>query len=166
MRKRIASEFALGVVLLLAIIVGGIFWLKSNSQIRGSQQDANQVASVIPQKKTIQPVKTTEETKCSPHYYEGDEKITAWVDSSNDDSKDELVIRIKDEDIKKLPFDEKNLPKNLSVKLIDATKSLKKEIIESTQDKPVSINIKGFADICQQPPLVSMQQATVAFKKS
>jgi hypothetical protein len=38
--------------------------------------------------------------------------------------------------------------------------------LASSKEKPVSIIIHGYAEICQQPPLASLREATVAFKKS
>jgi len=53
----------------------------------------------------------------------------------------------------------------LTVKLIDPTDEIKSQIKASSEKSPTTVKIKGYAEVCEQPPLVSLEPATVAFKK-
>ena len=62
MNKKIASEIAIGIILLVVIIVGGIFWLQQNKQTSGAQPavitQTEQVKSAVQTQSATQPVAT------------------------------------------------------------------------------------------------------------
>lgn len=168
--KKISSEFAIGIILLLAIIVGGIVWMFENKQSDEIQQ-ISQVAPITSKQKI--PIKKTDLvsqsaiSSCTPHYYAGESKVQVWLVSDGQKDKDSMVIQLKNGEEKKLPSEDGTVNNaNFIVKLIDPTAGVRKGLLASSKEKPVSITIHGYAEVCQQPPLVSLQEATIAFKKS
>jgi cbb3-type cytochrome oxidase subunit 3 len=160
MNKKIASEFAIGVVLLVTITVGSIFWLYSERQTK----DFDQVSQLIPMIK--QKHEDRAPKKCIPHYYEGKADIQGWMASSDQSNENEIIIQLKSGEEEKLPVKNSELSDNFTVKLIDPTAIVEKSLELATEKKPATITIQGYAEVCNQPPLVSLQQATIAFKKS
>ena len=173
MSKKLASEFAIGIISLVAFIIGGIFWLdsiKENNRNYVSQQQAQapqkrQAADESVKVKTaVSAENPTSEDSCKPHYYEGKEEVSGWFVSENGDG---MVVAIKKGETSKLPIADASMvdtQRNFTVKLIDPTEEIKAKIQASTEKKPTTITIQGYAEICQQPPLVSIQPATIAFK--
>ena len=168
MNKKIANEFAIGIILLVTIIAGGIIWMFESKQLAENQQ-LLQVAPIISKQKSpinkailsSQPAADL----CTPHYYEGESKVQVWFVSAGQENENSLIIQLKKGEEKKLPSVDAVKNTNFTVKLIDPTAGVRKGLLASSKEKPVSITIHGYAEICQQPPLVSLQEATVAFKK-
>jgi hypothetical protein len=166
MQGKIESQFAIGVILLVAIISGGIIWLNSARLDLENPQSLILTDSFKNQSKLQKTEETSPtEENCKPHYYEGEAQLKGWLVSS-DQSGSAVVIRLKDGEAKKLPAKDTQSADNFTVKLIDPTDRIKKELQNSTQENPVVISIRGYAEVCQQPPLISLEQATTAFKKS
>ncbi|MDD5396660.1 MAG: hypothetical protein PHW24_01220 [Candidatus Moranbacteria bacterium] len=171
MNRKIVSEFAVGAILLVAIVVGGIFWLKSAREIAALNNVSRQ--NVQPVKNNVvanQPEIKAEEAAvendvCKPHYYEGKARISSWIVSEGEDG---IVVAIKKDEISKLPVGDVQAVGNkgdFTVKLIDPTDEVKTKIKASSPQKPATITLQGYAELCQRPPLVSIQPATEAFKK-
>ena len=164
MNKKIASELAIGIILLIAIIVGGIFWVSKQKQSMIKDQPPQAVQYL--KKKPI--VKNTDQIidSCKSHYYEGESKVHGWIASTDQNDEKSIIVRIKNEDVKDLPIKNTENSENFTVKLIDPTEQVKNSLSLATEEKPTELTLKGYAEICQQaPPQVSLQQATVAFKK-
>jgi len=165
MNKKIASELAIGIILLIAIIIGGIFWVSIQRQSMNNSQ-LSQSAIVLKKQPVVKKIDKTE-TPCQSHYYEGESKVQAWLVSAGQKDENSMIIQLKSGEEKKLPSGDIVKNGNFTVKLIDPTAGVRKGLLASSKEKPVSITIHGYAEICQQPPpLVSLQEATVAFKKS
>jgi hypothetical protein len=171
MNKKIAGEFAIGIILLIVIVVGGIFWLYGERQAREDQQ-LSQSMSALKQNVSGKisanqaGTKNQESNSCVPHYYQGKINVSGWVESSDQNSKNGIVVELKSGEEKKLPVKDYESLTNFTVKLVDPTDDVKNKLQLATKEKPAVFTIQGYAEICSQPPLVSLQQATVAFKKS
>lgn len=163
MNKKIAGEFAIGIILLAAIIVGAIFWISSAGQSDESYQGVQ--TTLLTKKQQKDPVKLKDK-ECIPHYYEGKTDIQGWIVSSEQGSENEIVVQLKKDEEKKLPIKESEIIADFKVKLIDPTDKVLKDLRLATEEKPVTFTIQGYAEVCSQPPLVSLKQATVAFKRS
>ena len=50
--------------------------------------------------------------------------------------------------------------------LVDPTAQIRNSLQKATMEKPALITVHGYAQACQQSPLVSIQIATIAFKKT
>lgn len=163
MNKKIASELAIGVVLLVAFVIAGISWFSSMRVGNEVGENLSQVQQPIrKQTRVMQEEKKTEE--CKPRYYEGNDKVNAWYISEDGDS---VVMAISKESAVKLPGEmSKNIAEQeeITIKLIDATDEVKKSAKASTKKNPTEITVQGYAEVCQQPPLVSLEKATIAFK--
>jgi len=168
--NKIASEFAIGIILLLAIIVGGIFWMNENKQLAEIQPIASIVPIMSKQKSQVAqtaPVSQPTADVCTPHYYDGESRVQTWIVSDSQENEKGLIIQLKSGEEKKLPGGGEAVKNaNFTVKLIDPTAGVRKGLLTSSKENPVSITIRGYAEVCQQLPLVSLQDATIAFKKS
>lgn len=158
MDKKIAGEFAVGVILLIAIIISGIFWFQSASRSKVSQALAT--------KQDQAAVSDQSGDSCKPHYYGGEAKLQGWIAQDDKNSDSEVIVQIKDGDAKNLPVTNPETLANFTVKLIDPTDEVKDDLKLATKEKPATVVVRGYAEICQQPPLVSIQDAKIAFKKS
>ena len=164
MNKKIASELAIGIILLAAIAIGGIFWMSERKQAINDSKLSQ--SSILLKKQPLSKENKQTETPCESHYYEGESEVRGWIVSSDKNNGENIIVQIKDEDIKNLPVKNVDALENFTVRLVDPTPQIKKNLIVATEEKPTKITIKGYAEICQKPPLVSLQKATVAFKKS
>jgi hypothetical protein len=162
MNKKIASEFAIGIIVLLTIIIGGIFWLSKENQ-SGENQWLPQPATSVKQKPIS---KESQESTCIPHYYEGKTVISGWISSSDQNDGKNLIVELKSGEEKKLPAKISENAANFTVKLIDPTAAVKNKLKLATKEKPATFTIQGYAEVCSQPPLISLQEASIAFKKS
>ena len=169
MNKKIANEFAIGIILLAAIIAGSIIWMFENKQLAENQQVPQVVPIISKQKSPIKkevPISQPVADVCTPHYYAGESKVQVWLVSAGQENENSMIIQLKSGEEKKLPSGSVIKNTNFTVKLIDPTAGVRKGLLASSKENPVSITVHGYAEICQQPPLVSLQEATVAFKKS
>jgi hypothetical protein len=166
--SKIALELAIGVILVVAIAIGGIFWLdgigneklvdNSAGQIVKSVEDANQTKTENENGQIV-------ENACKPHYYEGEKEIKGWFVSQDENG---IIVAVNKDEFSKLPTDVSQLANNednFNLKLVDPTDEIGLKIKASSKEKPTTFTIHGYAEICQQPPLMSLQPATVAFRK-
>lgn len=173
MKSKIEGELAIGMILIIAIIMAGIFLLQEKKQnlkdelfARNSYTHVNLQARRTADAGT----KETEDTKadipdCPRHYYEGEATIRGWLLSSAND--ENLTVQIKNEDIEKLPTTKADSMRDkFMVTLIDPTDDVKEKLKTATEEKPVQITIRGFAHVCKTWPQASLKQATIAFKKN
>lgn len=166
--KIIRSDVAIGIILILSLIVGATFWINNKKQSDQLEKQALAVSEtsfkIAKQNKNVVAGKTN---TCTPHYYEGKQQISGWMDKGVDSS-DGITIQVAKSDVSKFPAkDASNLnSETFTVKLVDATDEVKNQLKDSSEVKPATITIQGYAEICKEPPLVSVQPATVAFKKS
>jgi len=172
MNKKIASEFAIGIIIFVAVLVGGVIFLQSRqndsfgvSRIPMPETSGNPSAVASAQSSGTQNTDV-----CKAHYYEGSQQVHVWpvaqAASAGDSS---VVLNIQANDAKTLPIKDESAPtdgSSFTVKLVDASSAVKNKIVGATQEKPAVITIQGYAEVCTQPPLISLQPATVAFKKS
>ena len=173
--KKVASEFAIGVVVLVAVAVGGFIWLKNSRDIALVNSVENQQAQISKNNNMRLLVagkadKSGDATKadsvtCTPHYYEGDVKVEAQFVSQEADG---IVIAIKKTYAADLPvtnYKPSESDQNFKVKLVDATDKVSTSLKASSENKLATLDVQGYAEVCQSLPLVSLQPATVAFKK-
>lgn len=172
MNKKIASEVAIGIIIFVAVLVGGIFFLQSH------QNDSSGV-SRIPSPGTSGNPSTIASAQssaaqnadaCKAHYYQGNQQVHVWpVTQATAADGNTVVLNIQANDAKTLPIKDAPAPtdgSSFTVKLVDASSAVKNKFVGATLEKPAVITIQGYAEVCSQPPLVSIQPATVAFKKS
>ena len=168
LNKKIGHELAIGIILILAIFVGAIAVICSKKEIRRlSELEKNfemHAPVSVAAKKTEKPAR--QEDKCKSRYYEGETDIYGWADPNLQDG-DGIIINIIPEDVESLPIKNISDLKNFTVRLIDPGAVLKKKLDASTKDNLVKFTVRGYAEICEkEPPQVSVEQATIAFKKS
>jgi len=165
---RLASEFAIGVIFFVAVIIGGIFWYYNGiGKKQVDQLSQNQTTTISKQSAIEKVSENSGATKenCQSHYYDGEQQLESWLVSQDEDG---IIIAIKKEDVAKLPTENSSLTsqgEDYTFKLVDPTEEVKAEIRDSSKEKPVNLTVRGYAEVCQQPPLLSLQPATTAFKK-
>lgn len=160
MNKKIVSELAIAIILLVSIIIGGIFWLSNQRETANDYQSA-----AIFKKQPV--IAETDKAKdsCQSHYYEGESRVRVWKVSPNQND-ESIVVYVKNEDVENLPIKNVEKSENFTVRLIDPTPEVKNSLSLATEKNPATITIKGYAEICQQePPQVSLEQAAAAFDK-
>ena len=177
MNKKISSELAIGVILLAAIALVGVSWMHAvRRNIEGEYQapvipvamgnaseKGGNVADASDSEKSDQ---NAGDAACQSHYYEGNAQVKGWAAKSGNDNSNELSIEINSEDSKKLPATQTDYSNaDLVVTLIDPTEKLRSDLQNSSQQKPVTLTIHGYAQVCQTLPQVSLAKASVAFKK-
>lgn len=165
--KKIPSELAVGIVLLIALAVGVVFWFDSREIFPSSY--VYQQNTGIQDKIETRDIATTEasaDTKCSPRYFEGEATIGAWL-AEEGDSDGDLKIEIKKEDIQKIPNRKSDAARShFTLTLIDPTDEVREKIEEASEEKPAPITVRGYADVCSDNPQLSLELAGIAFKKS
>jgi hypothetical protein len=170
MNKKITSEFAIGTIILLAIIVGS-FLLLQNYAIDNSGDVAIVQYPTTKRTQSVEKVESNivdQQVACSPHYYEGKKVVNAWILNKDDNDEKLVEIAISKEDIPNLPIRTAQIKDEnyIAVKLVDSSADIKKKLKSASQENPTEITIQGYAEVCTEPPLVSIAPATVAFKKS
>ncbi|MFA6973119.1 MAG: hypothetical protein WC238_00070 [Parcubacteria group bacterium] len=151
MNKTIKTELALAVIVIFATALG-IFSLAGDKQIDNAQDEPT----------TVVAEKAMSKQACE-HYYEGEAQVAGWLVSADDG---DLVVQLARADLEKMPKTAQTVD-NSQVKLVDASPEIKKSLEKSSSEKPVSITIKGYATVCNSAmPLISLEPATIAFKKS
>ncbi|MEI7621838.1 MAG: hypothetical protein WCJ51_04885 [Candidatus Moraniibacteriota bacterium] len=163
---KVSSEFAIVVVFLLAVVVGFIFWQKNNEEIQAATLSTSEKPSVERKIKTLKDKNEDVSKTCKSRYYEGLIEIAGWFVSQDEGG---IVIAVKKDEISKLPNTDSSQyiaeDGGFKLKLVDPTEEIASKIKASSKEKPATFTVKGYAEICQQPPLLSIQKATVAFKK-
>ena len=107
-----------------------------------------------------------DDVACTPRYYEGDVRVHGWGDPQNSATGD-VIMHVTKADAAKMPDQSAayGIQSDMEVKIIDPTAVVRGELKQSTPQNPVLITIKGYAQVCAQPPLVSLQPAAMAFKE-
>lgn len=160
MNRRISTEFAVAIIVIIASFFVGIFFLGDRSV------SDNTVSSIA-----ISDVeKQADASECKPHYYdaEGEARISGWM--VGDDGRGGIIMQIAKEDVKNLPASKDGsmvVDSNPKVDLVDPSVDVKNSLSGSSSEKPVTITVKGYAETCDSIiPSVSMDLATVSLKKS
>lgn len=178
--KKLASEVAIGIVLLLAIVVGGFSW----AQNRQSEffNDAGRSYVAQPTVKPVesaneddkqQPVQVANEdggSGCVGRLYEGEAVLRGSyvLDTIPGSTKREWLFKVAAEDMDKLPGKAKvEMDKTVNNLLFitDATPEMTTRLKKATDAAPESITIKGFYLDCVGVSVVSIEPATIALAK-
>lgn len=173
MNKKIASEFAIGVLLLVAIVLGGSFWIQEKKQ--QSLDNTNNVNIQNPvEKLALQPKRdgqalndSENKTACVGHLYEGEALLNGsyTLDTIPGTTKKDWMFKVAKEDLSKLPAKDGN--KNVEnvdglIYIADATP----EMITKLKKTPnTNITIKGIYLDCEGVPVVSIEPARIALAK-
>ena len=187
LQKEVLSEVAVGIILLLAIAVGIIFWIQDR-KIESSFK-ANGVETKIPAKKPIEKSNSANDViptvnadnqldalnqqstsvvigdnneSCVPRLYAGDATLhgTYAMTTIPGSTKKEWLFKVAVDDVNKLPRVDSEL-----LFIDDATPELLAKLKKTTENKPETINIKGFYYDCTGVPVVSIGEARIVLAK-
>lgn len=160
--RLVPTKLAVWIIIFALFISSILVWKVSSEGIVHKN-----ISQVYPKNKIVNKINTDQPKKdsCVPHYYEGTTTVGAWIRESNVGS---LLVQIDPKDIKKLPASKVKMDStNIFVaKLVDATAKITKQLKQASEKNPAKIVIQGYAEICQDNPALSLQPATIAFKKS
>ncbi|EKE19743.1 MAG: hypothetical protein ACD_8C00115G0004 [uncultured bacterium] len=172
MNKKIASELAIGAILLLVIFFSWIF-LTQNKE----QKTTNKIQNA----ETIKPIELDEKKEevdltagfekdpCKGHLYEGEVDLRGrYVLDVAYGDEEQWYFSVVKEDLMKLPIqikvgDGKNV--NELLKIEDATAELITKLKKATDENPETISIKGYYLHCEGGPIVSIQNPKLALAK-
>ena len=143
MHRKISSRLALEIILLLAVLVAGLAIIKTSV----FDSENNTTGFFF----TKRSEKKQKNDSCKKHVYMGEAKIKGWYTEIDG----EWLFVISDEDLKKLPkYDdtEEYKEKNKQIKLIDVTPEIEKALVKTSEKKPQTITIKGYATRCEGAP--------------
>lgn len=158
MHKKISGRLAIEIIFLLAVLVGGITIIKTDLLDFDSYN-----LSAVPAKKSA----SIEKENCRIHAYKGEAKISGWYVESE---KGEWLFAVSDKDMEKLPkYDgtEEYKTKNKQIKLVDVPSAVEKNLLKTSEKKPQTITITGYATRCDGMPLAfaSLEYKDGIFKK-
>lgn len=169
MEKSFKIKFAIGFTLVIAIIIGSAFYIFHKKQ---EEQNLRMEKFLQKNKINLENRSNSSEEKnsvadsCQSKYYEGESEIRGWAMKTAQSDKS-IIVRVENEDILKLPARNTAISSEFTVRLIDPTETVRESLLLATEKKPATINIKGYAEICEQePPQISLKEASIAFKKS
>jgi len=171
LNKKIASELAIGIIVILSIAVGSIFIFQKDRQL--SFDNVNNIVNI---QKKKQPVKNNSvdqaskksedvvngvvENVCAPHMYQGEAAIKgSYVLSAIPGStKKEWLFKVADEDVNKLPPQAVEGGKfNGLLFIADAAPATVEKLKKATTIKPGTITIKRFYLDCSGVPVASVE---------
>jgi hypothetical protein len=167
MSKKIASEFATGVVVITALVIGGFFWLSEKKMESESERVVFSGASVAPSKSKGNEKKSEQAIfGCQTRYFEGEGSVRGWLVKPETINDDKLTVEIQKEDIEKLPSSKADtMQETFVVTLIDPTDQNRVDLKNATKEKPANLTVRGYARPCQPSPILSIEPATIAFRK-
>ncbi len=175
--RRIASEFAIGITLILAVTIGVIFWIQDriveeqymNSSINALKK-VNKIVKETPVKK---PAATVVDNKnnvsvensgdvCKARLYVGESMLNGnyVLSTIPGTAKKDWLFKVSKEDIGKLPQAVSEL-----LFIADATPEMIEKLKKATEKKTEAITVKGFYYDCQGVPVVSIGDARIAMAK-
>lgn len=160
MNKKISTEFAIAMIVIVAVFFASMFYI-------GSNWNADDVAQAV----AINNIKKQKNVaECKSHYYDaqGNVQILGW--KIGDDSQGGIIVQISKEDIRNLPNNEDSsmiVENNPKVDLMDPSDEIRNSLNNSNPDKPVVITVKGYADTCDSIiPNISLGLGSIVLKKS
>jgi hypothetical protein len=181
--KKMASEFAVGITLLMAIIIGGLVWMQ-NKKLELLYADDSQVTIPAQRTQKQQDVRNGndlavadsseltekfQKNPCKGHLYEGESTIKGtYVQGTTYGDQKEWLFKVTQEDRKKLPIQIKmgnGNDVNELLKIEDITPELAAKLKQATNENPEPITIKGYYLHCEGGPIVSIAPAKVALSK-
>lgn len=168
--KKIPSQFAIGFIVIISILIGGIFVaLEQRQQVQSEYFQKNSknksIVRNIEISKVNNKIDLNKQQKCAHKYFEGEARIMVWIVDKPEEGK--IKVHVKRDDIELLPttkIDSQN--ENFIATLVDSTPELIKELEISSEKNPVTLDVRGYALACENYPQISIQQASKVFKKS
>ena len=157
MSRKISTEFAIAVIVIVAGFFVGLSYFESN-KISSSNVVMNSGE------------KLKGKTECKGHYYDANDsvQINGW--KVGDDGHGGVIVQILNDDIKNLPASKDNsviVENNQKVDLVDPSDDIINSLNNSSAEKTVAITIKGYAETCDSMvPMVSLNLGSVTLKKS
>lgn len=172
MNKKIASELAIGTILLLVIFFSWIFLTQNKEQ--ETLNNAENVIVDVPikldeKKEAVDLTAGFEKDPCKGHLYEGEVDLRGrYVLDVTYGDEEQWYFSVMKEDLMKLPIqikvgDGKNV--NELLKIEDATAELIAKLKKATDENPETISIKGYYLNCEGGPIVSIQNPKLALAK-
>lgn len=155
LNKKIASEIALGIIVLLALLIGGIFWMQGKNSVTENAQQATDNQKMQKQIDNIGNLKLVSgniDDPCSRPVFQGNVKISGWMVDAfpNGQKTSTFITSYPDEHI--LPFaDKKNkegILVNSYLKISNLLPEIEKELQQADRDNPKKIMVQNYIGNC------------------
>jgi len=179
LNKKIASEFAVGIIVVLAVIIGSIFVFQNEKRssmerqenyrnIKNKKQSMKTSAAPESSEGKTETAKNANNNACAPRLFEGDVEIRGSyvLGVIPGSTKKEWLFKIVAGDMSKLP--PQTLEKGTFDGLLfitDATPEIVEKLKKATEAKPFAITIKRFYLDCGGVPVVSTELTGDKFLK-
>lgn len=182
MDKKVSAGLSLGIILSIAIFIGGFLWFSSYKESKlekkAGPKGENRIEENISEEKNALENAKVEDWKlisgdpldnCSSPTYEGKVVIHSWYEWDYIYVEKGWVLKISEDDQNKLPvyyYDENNQPHySDGAILADADPKLLKQLKSASKTKPVELTVEGFSTYCEGLPSVSLKPGSETFKK-
>ncbi|HEX8974434.1 MAG TPA: hypothetical protein VF817_03035 [Patescibacteria group bacterium] len=177
--KKIASELAIGIIIILALVVGGMFWLQGKKeQIPEQKTPVAQSPTPQTQQQNQQfqknnPSDISEwklvsgnpDDTCSSPTWTGNVTVRGWYVYDTSYADKEWLFAVSKDDQAKLPLQLKfgnGNSINEKLKIVDANPELVAQLKKATQDNPIPVEVKKYTAYCEGVPVVSTQSDEAA----
>ena len=183
MDKKVSAGLSLGIILSIAIFIGGFLWFSSYKESKlekktGPESENRIIDESISEKKNVFENAKAEDWKlisgdpldnCSSPTYEGKAVIHGWYEWDYIYVEKGWVLKISSDDQNKLPvyYYDENKQSHYSdgAILADADSELLKQLKSASKAKPVELTVEGFSTYCEGLPSVSLKPGSETFKK-
>ncbi|MDR3582788.1 MAG: hypothetical protein P4L62_00290 [Candidatus Pacebacteria bacterium] len=135
MNKKVSSNLAIAIVLVVAMALGAYVWIQGNSVQSEDYPTAN-----------IAVAKNQNFSPCSAHTYQGEADVHVWQTQKDGDN----IIEVAPADLAKLPTD-----KNTEFQLADITPDLQNKLTASSEKNPIEVTVTGFMTRCNNQAAVA-----------
>ncbi len=144
MHRQVSTNLSISLIAIFALIVAVYSIAKTYSL---NSAVADQDSSLVRVEK--------KSTACKNHAFAGPSTISVW----HSEEKDRNIINVKKDNTGRLPVD--NIEK---IKLVDATPEIEGKLMSSSEEKPIELDISGFAILCDGTALASLSYKDGIFR--
>lgn len=169
MKKNLPSQLAIGIIILITILIGGIFMMlgeKKNIEEIYNVENGHKKGYVTKQIKVSRDEnrKGNEAENCKKRFFDGEAKIRVWI--VNEEADGDLKIKVQSQDIELLPSTRIDVESaDFVAMLVDPSPELKDKLKEASEENPMPLDVRGYAVTCDNLPLLSTEQASKSFKQ-
>jgi len=150
MNKKISPVLAILIILIVALIIGTLFYLnikninqnKLQNQMTFKQNKANGNSESNALVSNWKLISGDESVDCMPHIYAGSGKISGWYSLEDVYDQKQWMFRIVS--------GQENIPfKGEVISLVDVSQELVNNLKKTTKDNPMEITIQGISCGCE-----------------
>jgi len=150
MNKQVSATFSFVLILVLSIAVS-TYAIAKNKEL--AKLDSRSAQATMASANNAKKIQIT--SNCKTRAFEGSAEIYVW--KAEKDGQE--ILQLDKNDLAQLPIKDTE-----TLKLIDPTPDISKELEGSSEKNPVKLKISGFADKCDGVSLVALSYKDGIFK--